>query len=141
MQPYYLDHDIHLCCVPAKTFPDGVQAAFQQLSKIFPDQQGKRRLFGVSCPDGKDSLVYKAAVEEKYAGEAAALGLETYLLRKGEYLSTTVHNFMSDIPAIGKAFQALVNAPGVHPNTVGVEEYINGTDVRCMVPMFAELAI
>jgi len=140
MEPYHLDHDIHLVCVPAKSFPDGVMAAFQQIMNIFPNQQGHRRLFGVSWPDGKGSLVYKAAVEERFRGEAEKLGLETYLLRKGEYLSTTVHNFMNDIPSIGKAFHQLVDAPGVHPNTVGVEEYISETDVRCMVPMFMETA-
>lgn len=140
MEPYHLDHDIRLCCVRAKSFPDGVMAAFQQIMQIFPDQQGDRRLFGVSWPDGKGSMVYKAAVEEKHRGEAEKLGLETYLLKSGEYLSTVVHNFMNDIPSIGKAFNNLVEAPGVHPNTVGVEEYISNTDVRCMVPMFMETA-
>ena len=136
MEPYHLDHDIRLCCVSAKSFPEGVMAAFQQLMNIFPDQQGHRRLFGVSWPDGHGGMIYKAAVEEKYKGEAERMGMETYLLKQGEYLSTTVHNFMNDIPSIGKAFSHLVDAPGVHPNTVGVEEYINPTDVRCMVPMF-----
>jgi len=136
MEPYHLNQDIRLCCVAAKSFPDGVMAAFQQLMNIFPDQQGQRRLFGVSWPDGKGSMVYKAAVEEKFQGEAEKLGMEPYLLKSGEYLSTTVHNFMNDIPSIGKAFSQLVDAPGVHPNTVGVEEYISTTDVRCMVPMF-----
>jgi hypothetical protein len=136
MEPYHLDKDIRLCCIAAKSFPDGVMAAFEQLMDIFPDQQGLRRLFGVSWPDGKGSMIYKAAVEEKYQGEADQLGMESFLLKKGEYLSTTVHNFMNDIPSIGKAFHKLVDAPGVHPNTVGVEEYINTTDVRCMVPMF-----
>jgi hypothetical protein len=140
MEPYHLDHDIRLCCIPAKSFPDGVMAAFEKLMTIFPDQQGKRRLFGISWPDGKGSMVYKAAVEERYRGEAEKLGMEAYLLKSGEYLSTVVHNFMNDIPSIGKAFQLLVEAPGVHPNTVGVEEYVSNTDVRCMVPMFMETA-
>lgn len=138
MEPYHLDNDIRLLCVPAKSFPDGVMAAFQQLMTLFPDQQGKRRLFGISWPDGKGSLVYKAAVEERYRGEAEKMGLESYLLKKGEYLSLVVHNFMNDIPSIGKAFRELVDAPGVHPNTMGVEEYISSSDVRCMVPMFME---
>lgn len=138
MEPYYLEHDIRLCCVPAKSFPDGVMAAFQQIMNTFPDQQGSRRLFGVSWPDGQGSLVYKAAIEESYQGEAEKLGMETYLLRKGEYLSLVVHNFMEDIPSIGKAFSKLVDAPGVHPDTIGVEEYVSSSDVRCMVPMFME---
>lgn len=140
MEPYHLDHDIHLCCIRAKSFPEGVMAAFQRLMDVFPNPQGQRRLFGVSWPDGKGGMIYKAAVEEKFKGEAETLGMETYLLKKGEYLSTVVHDFMKDIPSIGKAFNELVDAPGVHPNTVGVEEYISNSDVRCMVPMFMETA-
>ena len=66
METYQLAHDISLCCVSAKSFPDGVMAAFQHIMQVFPDQQGERRLFGVSWPDGKGSMVYKAAMEEKY---------------------------------------------------------------------------
>jgi hypothetical protein len=140
METYHIYQDISLCCVAAKSFPDGVMAAFQLIMNIFPDQQGQRRLFGVSWPDGKGGMIYKAAVEEKFPGEAQKFGLETYLLKSGEYLSTTVHDFMKDLPSIGNAFRQLVDAPGVHPDTVGVEEYISNTDVRCMVPMFMETA-
>jgi hypothetical protein len=110
--------------------------AFKRLHAMVPNQNG-RRLFGISWPDGKGSLVYKAAIEEISPGEARELGAESYTLRKGEYLSLVVHNFMDDIPSIGKAFRVLVDAPGVHPNTIGVEEYFCGNDVRCMVPMMA----
>lgn len=136
MEPYHLAHDIHLCCFPAASFPDGVMDAFKDLHAKVPNQNG-RRLFGISWPDGKGSLVYKAAIEEVSPGEPEELGAETYTLKKGEYLSLIVHNFMDDIPSIGKAFNKLVAAPGVHPNTIGVEEYLSATDVRCMVPMTA----
>ena len=134
MEPYYITHDIRLACFPAASFPNGVMDAFKQLHAKVPNQNG-RRLFGISWPDGNGSMVYKAAIEEISPGESEHLGAETYTLRKGEYLSLTVHNFMDDIPSIGKAFRVLVDAPGVHPNTIGVEEYISSTDVRCMVPM------
>lgn len=136
MEPYFITHDIHLCCFPASSFPDGVMDAFKKLHTKVPNQNG-RRLFGISWPDGKGSMVYKAAIEEISPGETEDLGAETYTLKKGEYLSLTVHNFMDDIPSIGKAFRTLVDAPGVHPNTIGVEEYLSGTEVRCMVPMMA----
>lgn len=136
MEPYYIAHDIRLCCFTAKSFPDGVMDAFKRLHAKVPNQKG-RRLFGISWPDGKGSMVYKAAIEEVSPGENQELGAETYTLRKGEYLSLVVHNFMDDIPSIGKAFRQLVGAPGVHPDTIGVEEYFSNTDVRCMVPMMA----
>ena len=139
MEPYYITHDIRLLCFPASTFPDGVMDAFKKLHSKVPNQNG-RRLFGISWPDGKGSMVYKAAIEEIFPGETEELGAETYTLKKGEYLSLVVHNFMDDIPSIGKAFQTLVDAPGVHPDTIGVEEYVSGTEVRCMVPMMAIIA-
>ena len=139
MEPYHITHDIRLLCFPASSFPDGVMDAFKKLHSKVPNQNG-RRLFGISWPDGKGSMVYKAAIEEISPGETEELGAETYTLKKGEYLSLVVHNFMDDIPSIGKAFQTLVDAPGVHPNTIGVEEYVSSTEVRCMVPMMAIIA-
>lgn len=134
METYMLHQDVRLCCFTADSFPDGVMAAFQQLTSRIPDHEG-RRLFGLSWPDGKGSMIYKAAVEERYPGETEDLGAEPYILKSGEYLGLEVHNFMDDIPSIGRAFRQLVDAPGVDPNTMGVEEYLSGTTVRCMVPM------
>jgi len=108
-------------------------AAFQQIMNTFPDQQGSRRLFGVSWPDGQGSLVYKAAIEESYRGRRKNWDWETYLLRKGEYLSLVVHNFMEDIPSIASLSPARRRSR-VHPDTIGVEEYVSSSDVRCMVP-------
>ena len=139
MEPYYLYHDIRLCCFTAASFPDGVMDAFKKLHATIPDHEG-RRLFGISWPDGKGSMVYKAAVEERDPGEPSRLGAESYVIKGGEYLSLVVHNFMDDIPSIGKAFRKLVDAPGVHPDTIGVEEYLNSEDVRCMVPMNATIS-
>lgn len=134
METYNLARDIRLCCLTAGSFPDGVVAAFQQLNSLFPADEG-RRLFGLSWPDGKGSMIYKAAVEERFPGEAERLGTESYTLKGGEYLGIEVKNFMDDIPSISKAFQRLVDAPGVHPNTMGVEEYLDRSTVRCMVPI------
>ena len=134
METYNLSQDVRLCCFTAESFPDGVMAAFQRLNSVVADHDG-RRLFGLSWPDDKGSMIYKAAVEERYPGEAEDLGAELYILKRGEYLGLEVHNFMDDIPSIGRAFRQLVDAPGVHPNTMGVEEYLSGTTVRCMVPM------
>src|ERR1700744_5559816 len=131
MEPYYLYRDIRLCCFPAASFPDGVMDAFKKLHAVVPDHEG-RRLFGISWPDGKGSMIYKAAVEERDPGEAERLGAESFTIRHGEYLSLVVHNFMDDIPSIGKAFRKLVDAPGVDPGTMCVEEYMSETDVRCM---------
>jgi len=134
MKTYTIDQDIRLGCIAAETFPDGVKQAFERLHSRVPNPTG-RRLFGLSWPDEKDSMLYKAAVEERHPGEAEKLGMEPYVLPKGEYLGLDVHDFMKDIPAIGRAFRQLLDMPGVDPNSMGVEEYISATTVRCMVPI------
>ncbi|TDX02141.1 transcriptional regulator [Dinghuibacter silviterrae] len=134
METHILPKDIRLCCFAADSFPDGIVAAFQRLHSSIPNQDG-RRVFGLSWPDGKGSMIYKAAAEERYPGEAEQYGAEAYTLAKGEYIGLDVDNFMDNVTLIGSAFRQLVDAPGVHPHTMGVEEYLSGTTVRCMVPM------
>lgn len=133
MKTYSFPEELRLCCVTADSFPQGVAMAFQRLHSSVPDPEG-RRLFGLSWPDGKGGMLYKAAAEERYPGEAEKVGAEPYTLQKGEYVGVEVRNFMDDIPSIGKAFKELVDAPGVDPRTMGIEEYI-GTSVHCMVPV------
>jgi hypothetical protein len=139
MESYHLDHDIHLCCIPATSFPGGVMEAYQRLQRLFPDHQ-TRHMYGIAWPDGMGSMTYKAGIEEAYPGEAGDIGTEIYVVKKGEYLSLLIHNFMDDIPSIGVAFRRLVDSPGIHPDTVGVEMY-QGNNVRCMVPFSPEVAL
>jgi hypothetical protein len=133
METYYLDHDIRLCCISAASFPAGVMDAYQRLHNLFPDFQ-TRRVYGIAWPDGQGSMVYKAGVEESYPGEARDIGMETFVVKKGEYLGLLVKNFMDDIASIGLAFRRLVDTPGIHPDTIGIEMY-QGDNVRCLVPL------
>jgi hypothetical protein len=139
METYYLPYDIRLCCIPAESFPDGVMDAYRKLNTIFPDYQS-RRIFGIAWPDGQGSMIYKAALEEAYPGEAGEIGTETYVVKKGEYLGLVIRDFMNDIPSISRAFRELVDAPGIHPDTVGVEMY-EGESVRCLVPLSVDIAL
>ena len=113
--------------------------AYQRLQNLFPDYQ-TRRVYGVAWPDGQGSMIYKAGVEEGYPGEAGDLGTEAFVVKQGDYLSLLVRNFMDDIPSIGLAFRRLVDTPGIHPDTIGIEMY-QGNNVRCMVPLSVEVAL
>ena len=117
MEQYTLPHDIHVMYVTAATFPDGVMAAHQQLHRL-TDGKGQRKYFGLSRPEGGKGIVYRAAAEELSAGEANALGLDTYTIEKGVYTSQYISNFMNDLPAIGKAFSELLQTPGLDPNGI-----------------------
>ena len=132
MEPYTLERDIKLICIPASSFPDGVAAAHQKLHALLPPTQ-RRKIFGISWPDGKGSLVYKAGTEETYPGETEKLGGETFIVKKGHYISILIHNYMSDMPAFGKAFKELCADPRIDPQGAAVEMYYDEKDVRCMV--------
>lgn len=132
MEPYKLDRNIRLICIPASSFPDGVAAAHQKLHSLLPATQ-RRTIFGVSWPDGKGSLIYKACAEETYPGETENLGGETFIVKKGDYISILIHDFMSNMSAFGTAFQELCSDPRIDPQGAAIEMYLSEKDVRCMV--------
>jgi hypothetical protein len=132
MENYILKEDISLICVTATSFPDGVLAAHEKLHKLFPFSKD-RKYYGLSRPNEQHVIIYKAAVEELSAGEAEKLKLEKFILKKGEYISINIINYMEDIPAIGKAFQELLTDPRIDPNGICVEWYVNEKDVKCMI--------
>jgi hypothetical protein len=132
MENYILKEDISVICITATSFPDGVMAAHEKLHALFPFST-ERKYYGLSRPDEQHVIIYKAAVEELTPGEAEKLNLEKFILKKGEYISIDIINFMNDIPAIGKAFQELLADPRLDPNGICVEWYYNETDVKCMI--------
>ena len=47
---------------------------------MLPSDNG-RNFFGISSPNMKGDLIYKAAVEESFRGEAEKLGCETFMIK------------------------------------------------------------
>lgn len=132
MENYILEEDISVMCITATSFPDGVMAAHEKLHALFPFST-ERRYYGLSRPNEQHVIIYKTAVEELIPGEAERLNLEKFVLKKGEYISIDIINYMNDIPAIGKAFQELLKDPRIDPNGICVEWYYNKTDIKCMI--------
>lgn len=134
MEKYILDKDIKVCCVTAASFPDKVEEAHQQLHALLPSVEG-RHFFGISRGTAIGNIIYKAAVEEFYDGEATKYGCEVFVIRKGAYVSETIKNWKKDVTSIGKTMMKLLGNPGIDPLGYCVEVYINDTDVRCMVTL------
>ena len=131
-EPFILGEDIKVMCIEASLFPDGVMAAHQQLHELVP-YSTERKYYGLSRPAEDGIIVYKAAASELENGEAEKLQLETFIIKKGNYVSIAIHNYMQDIPTIGKAFSELIARPDIDPNGLCVEWYLNDKDVKCMV--------
>jgi hypothetical protein len=138
MEPYKLDRDIRLLCIPAASFPDGVAAAYQKLHSLVPPTGG-RHFFGISWLDSKGGMIYKACAEEAYTGEAEKFGAETFVVKKGDYISIVLHDFMADTSAFGRAFRELTADPRIDPQGAGVEMYLSEKEVRCMVRLAPQL--
>ncbi len=132
MEKFTLVDDIKVFCETAKSFPDGIMEAHKELESIITFSK-QRRYFGISSPNEKGIIIYNAAAEEIYQGEAEELGCESFIIESGQYISLLVEDYLSDIPAIGKAFQLLIAYPGIDPNGYCIEWYLNEKDVRCMV--------
>ena len=132
METIQLKQDIKVMYVTASSFPDGVLAAHQKLHSLFPFST-ERKYFGLSRPENGGGVIYRAAAEVLESGEAEKLNLETIIIKKGNYVSVILHDYMKDLPAISNTFQQMIAHPDIDPQGYCVEWYLNDNDVQCMV--------
>jgi len=132
METFVFDTDIKVYCLTASSFPAGVKEVYDKLHATYPPGNG-RTYFGISYPDGKGSIVYKAAVSLNETDKIPPAEFEPFTIKKGTYLSEDIKNFMSDVQSIGRLFQKMIKQPGIDPNGYCLEMYLNPNDVRCMV--------
>ncbi len=132
MEKFLIDNDIIVLCVSANSFPEGVSEAHERLHSLLPNIQG-RNFYGLSSPNQLGEIVYKAAVEQQYVGEAKQLKCESFVLRKGEYIGSIVYDFPNHMQEIGKVFNDILGDPRIDHKGCCVEVYLNEKDVQCMV--------
>ena len=131
METINLSNDIKVFYITATSFPEGILEAHQKLHALVPFST-ERKYFGISRPED-GVIVYKAAAEELTPGEGEKLDCETMVLKKGNYISIVINDYMKDIPSIQKTFKELLDYPGIDPKGYCVEWYISDKDVRCMI--------
>lgn len=131
MENYTLDKDIHLVCVRARIFPDGIQDAFKTLLETDRSFTSRTR-YGISH-GSTNGIVYWAAVEEGFKGEGYTFGLDQYTIRKGVYATETLLNITGNESRIAKTFEELLKHPKLDPQGECIEWYKPGDEVLCMV--------
>jgi len=138
METITLDHNINVFYITAKSFPDDIMNAHKALYELTPFS-ANRNYFGISRPED-GAIVYKAAAEEINQGEAKKLKCDMLVLKKGNYISLTVVDYMKDVQSIDRAFKKLLSWPGLDPYGYCVEWYsptgnagLNARDVKCMI--------
>jgi hypothetical protein len=130
MEVYQLSTDIRVFCVRAKSFPNDIGQAFGALIRLLPSTDG-RTFFGVSRQDEKRHMVYDAAVLESFEGEGKKYGCETFIIKKGSYLTETLRSWKKTEGSIGLTFRKLADA---RKDTVfPCVDWYQGDDVLCMV--------
>ncbi len=123
------ENDITVFGVKAETFPEGITAAYNKLNEILPDMSG-RQVYGLSWMED-DKIIYYAAINESEPGEGDKHGCLTRVLKKGNYISKTINEFMDHIPELGKTFEEMFRTYDYDPEGCCVEYYFNDKDVEC----------
>lgn len=132
MDTLTLDKDIEIFCVRSTSFPQGIGEAHQKLQSIVPFDP-KRKYFGVSAPENGREIVYRAGSDELQKGELNGRNLESFTVKKGNYIYIDVKDYMKSPLAIAEAFRKLLSDPNIDPQGCCVEWYMGNATCRCMV--------
>jgi len=135
METFKIEEDIPVICVKATSFPEGIMDAFNKLHQIIQPSGGilqGRVVYGLSRMEN-GTIQYWAGATELHEGEAKELNCEKIIIKKGNYISKILNDYMSDLPQIGNVFQKMISRPDIDPEGYCVEWYFNKKDVRCMV--------
>ena len=114
MEIKILEQDIKVFYITANSFPQGIGEAIQKLHSLFPFSK-ERKIFGLSRPENNKGIVYRAAAQELFEGEAEKLNCETLIIPKGKYIAILVKEYSKDIMSIDKAFRQLLNQANLDP--------------------------
>jgi len=131
MKKYNLENDIKVFGVEVKSFPEGIGDAFDKMANMISGGFD-RSYYGLSRMTGK-GIIYKAAAEEKFEGEAEKYDCERYIIEKGEYLMKTLKDWRLKTDLIKDIFHELMTDTGVDQNSECIEWYKDDNEMLCMI--------
>ena len=139
MKEYVISNDINVIGSEVKTFPFGIDHAFQELVKRIPGGFS-RPYYGIGeCIDGK--IIYIAAALEKSEGEGKQLRLQSYKIEKGNYLSEQITDWRSKTSCIKDVFEDMYKDDRADRSAPSIEIYENDDLMRCLVKMRAAVRV
>jgi predicted transcriptional regulator YdeE len=127
-------HALKVFGMYVKTFPDGIGAAFDALIERMPSDQN-RSYFGISQMGSDGDILYYAAAEETFEGEASSYGYDIYLVKEGEYLTVTVKDWRQKTHCIKDVFEAMLDDDRIDKTNPCIEWYKNDDEMVCMVKL------
>jgi hypothetical protein len=134
METYNLKTDLKVLGKEVPTFPLGVGEAFHALINMIPDGSN-RAYYGLSHMDETGKIIYKAAAEEKYEGEAEKYNCERYIIEKGEYLTATITDWRDKTDCIKDVFHDMMEDDRADKSKEVIEWYKTETEMLCLVKM------
>lgn len=132
MEKYNLTNDIKVFGLPVKTFPSGVAEMFHELIKKTGDES--RAYYGIS-EFKNDKMVYYAAAEERFEGEAEKYNCEKLKIEKGNYLTDKLLDWRNKTDCIKDVFAEIIQDPRVNKTKPAIEWYKDDIEMMCMVEM------
>ena len=131
MQQYTLNEDINVICQTVGSFPSGIKEAFEALIANFG--MAGREFYGISYLDEECGIIYKVAVSAFVDNEELKPGYEEFTIKKGNYLTETLKNWMAKTDKIKDIFGLLMEDPRYDNSSPCVEWYKNDGEMLCMV--------
>lgn len=134
METYNFKTDLKVFGKEVTTFPLGIGEAFHALINMIPDGS-HRAFYGLSHMDETGKIIYKAAAEEKYPGEAEKYNRERYIIEKGEYLAVTITDWRDNTDCIKDVFHDMMQDDRADKTKEVVEWYETNSEMLCLVKM------
>jgi hypothetical protein len=136
VEKYNLKDSLKVFGKQVATFPEGIGEMFNNLIRMLPDGD-KRSWYGISKFTKNGGILYFAATEESFDGEAKKYGCDRYVIEKGEYLTETVNDWRKKTDCLKDVFHTLMQDSRVDKTTPCVEWYKNDDEMLCMIKMTA----
>jgi hypothetical protein len=124
MELYNQANDINIIGMEVKTFPLGIKEAFDSLLKTLG---AERSYYGVSWMDEGNNVIYYAMAAEAFPGEGKVHAYESLIIKKGNYKTEVVHNWLSKTDSIKDIFHQLMG------NNTPIEWYKSDEEMLCMI--------
>lgn len=132
MEKMNLKKNIKTFGLQVKTFPNGIDEAFNELINKTGDKAGERNYYRLSfLKDGK--MVYNAVAEEKENDEASKYNYETFTIEGGDYYTEEVDDWQSKTDCIKDVFMEMMKDDNVDKQKPAVEWYKDDKEMLCMI--------
>ena len=128
-----LNQPVEVFFVQADSFPQGISASFNKLNELL-GKKYDHHIYGITLCNS-DKLVYYACAKENFEGEAALLGLPTFIIPNGRYLQTTLNNWPENLGKIPEIFDHLMAQSNAKKQSLCVEDYITEDTMLALVQL------